>query len=145
MLKSISQQLPEIYKFCHLAYGNPSVLKFGSRAILFQEGAQQGDPLGPLLFCLAIHPILKSLSSDLVAGYLDDITLGGDEQILAQDVNEIRARGESMGLKLNVKKCEFINKDAKPSESIFSDFILLDTNNATLLGAPLTVGKQNHG
>ncbi len=39
-----------------------------------------------------------------------------------------------MRLKLNVKKCKFINKDAKPSEPIFSDFILLDIYNATLLG-----------
>ena len=46
-----------------------------------------------------------------------------------------------MGLKLNVKKCEFINKDAKATEPIFSDFILLDTANATHLGAPLTAGK----
>ena len=88
--------------------------------------------MGPLLFCLAIHPILTSLSSNLVAGYLDDITLGGDEKTLAQDVSTIRARGEAMGLKLNVKKCEFINKEAKTTEPIFSDFILLDTANATL-------------
>jgi hypothetical protein len=84
---------------------------------------------------------ITSLSSNLVAGYLDDITLGGDEKTLAHDVSTIRARGEAMGLKLNVKKCEFINKDAKATEPIFSDFILLDTANATLLGAPLTAGK----
>ena len=126
---------------CHLAYGNPSVLKFGNRSVISQEGAQQGDPLGPLLFCLAIHPILTSLSSNLVAGYLDDITLGGDEKTLAHDVSTIRARGEAMGLKLNVRKCEFINKDAKATKPIFSDFILLDTANATLLGAPLTAGN----
>ena len=103
MLESIAQQLPEIYTFCHLAYGNPSILKFGNRSVISQEGAQQGDPLGPLLFCLAIHPILTSLSSNLVAGYLDDITLGGDEKTLAHDVSTIRARGEAMGLKLKMR------------------------------------------
>ena len=46
-----------------------------------------------------------------------------------------------MGLKLNVKKCEFINKDAKATEPIINDCILLDTANATLLGAPLTARK----
>ena len=121
--------------------GQPLTSKICNCVILSEEGAQQGDPLGPLLFCLAIHPILTSLSNDLVAGYLDDITLGGDEQKIAQDVNEIRSRGESMGLRLNVRKCEFINKDAKPTNSVFDDFILLDTNSATLLGAPLTTGK----
>ena len=83
MLNAVALHIPEIFKFCHSAYGEPTVLKFNSRFISSQEGVQQGDPLGPLLFCLAIHPILTSLSSDLVVGYLDDITLGGDEQTLA--------------------------------------------------------------
>ena len=50
MFESIKQSAPQIYLFCLLSYSNDSVLKFGSRKILFQEGIQQGDPLGPLLF-----------------------------------------------------------------------------------------------
>ena len=30
-----------------------------------QEGSQQGGPVGGLLFCLAIHPILRSITSPL--------------------------------------------------------------------------------
>ena len=41
-------------------------------------GAQQGDPLGPLLFCLAVHELLSALKSELALGYLDDIEIGGD-------------------------------------------------------------------
>jgi len=37
-----------------------------------QEGPQQGDPLGPLLFCNTIHPLLTSLGSVLL-GYMDDV------------------------------------------------------------------------
>src|SRR6218665_1633086 len=46
---------------------------------------QQGDLLGPLLFCLPLQPILVKLSSPLVFGYLDDISLGGPTSMVAED------------------------------------------------------------
>lgn len=57
MLNAVLQHIPEIYKFCLLSYGEPSILKFNNNSIISQKGIQQGDPLGPLLFCLAVHPI----------------------------------------------------------------------------------------
>ena len=140
MLNAVFLHVPEIYKFCHLSYGDPSFLKFNSQVISSQEGAQQGDPLGPLLFCLAIHPILTSFTSELVIGYMDDITLGGDEESLARDVQLTRVQGEAMGLKLNVKKCEFISHTALSTDSTFSEFIHLKPTEAILLGAPLING-----
>ena len=44
--------------------------------ILSEEGPQQGDPMGPLLFSHAVHPILESMKSSLIIGYLDDLTAG---------------------------------------------------------------------
>ena len=132
MLEAVGREIPEIFKFCHLSYGYPSILKFGSHSIISQEGAQQGDPLGPLLFCLALHPMLTSLSSALVIGYLDYITLGGDVQTLAQDVQQIKSHGVDMGLNLNVKQCEIISNSSQPSDAIFQNFIYLDTKHATL-------------
>jgi len=34
--------------------------------LMSQEGSQQGDPLGPLLFCHTIHPLLMALGSVLL-------------------------------------------------------------------------------
>jgi hypothetical protein len=48
MLKTVADQLPEIYRFCTLSYGSPTALQFGSHTVWSEEGAQQGDPLGPL-------------------------------------------------------------------------------------------------
>ena len=74
-------------------------------------------------------------------GYLDDITLGGDEQTLVQDVQQVRSQGEAIGLKLNASKCEFIGRSAPPAVAAFADFIPLQPNSATLLGAPLNTGS----
>ena len=46
-----------------------------------------------------------------------------------------------MGLELNVSKCEFINASGTSSESMFNDFIKLNSSSSTLLGAPLRVGR----
>ena len=59
MLKTVADQMPCIYRFCWLSYGNATALKFGDSTIWSEEGPQQGDPLGPLLFCLTIQPILQ--------------------------------------------------------------------------------------
>ena len=55
MLRSVASTVPGIYRFCHLCYNQPSVLRFVNRILLSQEGPRQGDPLGPLLFCVSIH------------------------------------------------------------------------------------------
>ena len=40
-----------------------------------------------------------------------------------------------------MKKCEFVSTSGISNEPIFSQFIHLNTQNASLLGAPLTVGQ----
>src|SRR6218665_496627 len=81
--------IPEIYSFVHQSYSSASVLKFGSFSISSQLGPQQGDLLGPLLFCLPLQPVLHSLTSDLRMGYLDDLSLGGSPDIVAKDIETL--------------------------------------------------------
>ena len=69
---------------------------------------KQGDPLGPLLFSLTLHPLLEGLLSDLRIAYLDDISLGGDGVDLVLDLERIIAGGKEIGLQLNIGKCEII-------------------------------------
>ena len=68
MLEALSAHVPAIYKFCHLAYNQSSILKFFEHRIMSAEGPQQGDPLGGLLFCNTIHPLLRRMNSSLVEG-----------------------------------------------------------------------------
>ena len=44
MLNAVADRIPSIYKFCHLSYSQPSVLKFNNHHIMSEEGPQQGDP-----------------------------------------------------------------------------------------------------
>ena len=73
-----------------------------------EEGVQQGDPLGPLLFCLAVQQVLERCEGDLVMGYLDDLTIGGYFDALIAQVPLIEASSSLLGLTFNRSKCEFL-------------------------------------
>ena len=141
VLAAVADSAPDIYKFCHLAYNQTSVLQYGQHIIYSQEGVQQGDPLGSLLFSLTVHPLLSSLSSNLTIGYLDDFTLGGLASTVADDVNIVIHKGASLGLQLNRSKCEIISDHVTTTQcSQFQGFQHTTTSAATLLGAPLSAG-----
>ena len=111
MLEAVYKTVPEIYKFCHMSYSQPTKLRYGSRSISSEEGTQQGDPLGPLLFCITIQPLLHMLRSELVEGYIDDIIIGGyiGLSTVDEDVTIIKRNGPSLGLHLSITKCELIS------------------------------------
>ena len=107
-LQAIHPHSPEIYSFCHLAYNFDSVLKFCDRQIISKEGAQQGNPLGLLMFCLTIHQILKLLNSIFIIGYMDNVMLGDPHDIVANDVNFVIVEGTNIGFYLKTDKSELI-------------------------------------
>ena len=142
MLEAVHSSIPELDSFCRLSYEEPSILKYGCREILSSEGVQQGDPLGPLLFSLTIHPLLSSLKSALAFGYLDDVTVGGDEASVEDDVSSLMEDGKAIGLSLNIRKCELISSRPINKFPIISSFTHLQTDEANLLGAPLHSGSS---
>src|SRR3984893_17293782 len=122
MLNEVSKRILELYYFCYLSYSCPSSLKFREWTIQSQEGVQQRDPLGPMLFCLTIHPLLSSLSSILTKGFLDDITLGGSEASVASDMQTIIEGGQELG----ISKCELISLgDTTLIDAVLSSFLSL--------------------
>ena len=65
MLEAVQSLCPILYPFVHSAYASTSELQWGERALQSAEGVQQGDPLGPLLFCLTLHQHCQRLRSEL--------------------------------------------------------------------------------
>lgn len=145
ILNSIKEKAPEIFSLMWQAYSKPSILLFGSRIIESTVGCQQGDPLGPLGFSLAIHPLVEKLVSKLNVFYLDDGTLGDDFENVLNDlklfINEIK----NLGLSINESKCElFIPFDEHKTEIIDAfkevtpNIKILNESELSLLGSPRT-------
>ena len=105
-LKLVKEKVPEIYGFIYQCYEESSYLFFGDDTLDSSEGVQQGDPMGPFLFCLAIMDIVKKMKSDLNIWYLDDRTIAGNVQTVKEDYEEILKALESHGLAVNPTKCE---------------------------------------
>jgi len=80
-------------------------LGFGEHDILSSEGTQQGDPLGSLEFCEAIHPLLMSLHSHVKIGFMDDATLSGELPTVERDMITITNAYAETGLRLNTNNC----------------------------------------
>ena len=108
MLEAVSDQVPEFAPFAHSAYSKPSTLFWGDKSLPLVEGMPQGDPLGPLLFCLTIHKLTTQLQSGLCLFHLDDGTLGGRAEVVLKDLQLIEQEAEELGLSLNEGKSEVI-------------------------------------
>ncbi|KAI5645635.1 reverse transcriptase (RNA-dependent DNA polymerase) domain-containing protein [Phthorimaea operculella] len=148
LLREIKEFLPALFPFLWQCYAAPSNLIYKDTCIDSTVGCQQGDPLGPAIFSLAIHPIIAKLKSRLNIWYLDDGTLGGDANTVMADLVALRAEFAQIGLDLNFAKCELFINNTLPEDtqqSIAQDFKtcapgikFLTKETATLLGAPLT-------
>ena len=108
--------------------------------MLSQEGPHQGGPLGFLLFCISIHPDLLRLQSELVAGFMDDLTLGAPSDVVAADLDYISSIQDGIWLRFNASKSEIISRGSRPRAAQFEGFISVAPEEAKLLGAPLYAG-----
>jgi len=139
MLEAVQSLCPVIYPFVHSVYATPSDLLWGAQSISSAEGVQQGDPLGPLLFCLTLHEHSHRLRLEFKVLYLDDVTLGGDCQDLLHDLNVMSETSE-LGLSLNAAKCEIVSEDMTTCGTLLvalSVAQLIPPCKAKLLGSPL--------
>jgi hypothetical protein len=140
MLKAVEQYVPDLLPFVFSAYSSPSILLWNGVQILSAEGIQQGDPLGPMLFCLTIQELVSSLSSEFNVFYLDDGTIGGNLADLQAGFQKIEDQGQALGLYLNVDKSELISCDESAVTAVLSAFPGLQfirAHQVTLLGSPL--------
>ncbi|CAE1328756.1 unnamed protein product [Acanthosepion pharaonis] len=109
-------------------------------------GIQQGDPLGPLLFDMAIDGIARSITSPFNIWYLDNATLGGSIATVAADLRRDIPALSLLGLEINSSKSEIINLNysADDFESairyirlILEDIKITPMEELRILGSPV--------
>ena len=97
-------QLRPLIPFVRSTYAHPRSYEWedqhGTRHQVWQhEGGEQGDPLIPLLFCLAVHNALADIQEQLRPGehvfaFLDDIYAGGGIELHAGKTRVWNKAGE---------------------------------------------------
>jgi len=145
ILEAVAKHFPELLPFASSTISSPSDLQFAEFILQSEEGAQQGDPLGPLYFCLVFKELLESLQSELVVGYLDDAAMGGEAETVLKDFLHIESAAKLIGLEMNRNKCEVVGH-TDDTRTLFTahGIILPETSRSTviLLGAPLSAGQH---
>lgn len=104
LLTQIKNKILDCYPYLWQCYSQNSKLVYKNNLIFSQVGCQQGDPLGPAIFSLAIHPIITNLKSKLNMWYLDDGTFGGDVETVLDDFLFLKEKFNEIGLQINSNK-----------------------------------------
>ena len=105
--EGLRSQLPELLPWFELTHSQPSPLFCQDQVLVSQQGTQQGDPLGPAFFALAIHPVISAIDTGLLweAWYHDDGILVGDESAVLAALASVGEHLLRMGLRVNLSKC----------------------------------------
>ncbi|XP_026459935.1 uncharacterized protein LOC113360664 [Papaver somniferum] len=146
LIKEVRLHCPGISRWVEFCYLQPTKLYYDQYILSSTLGVQQGDPLGPLMFTLTLHPLVKFIASqcklDLQAWYLDNGTIIGDTLEVAKALHIIETEGPGRGLHLNVKKTEVFWPSIDPrstADGVFPRDIGRPTNGVELLGGPVSL------
>ena len=142
-LQKCAQKFPQIYKWVYFCYSQHSLLFFGDHAISSEAGVQQGDPLGPFLFCLVLQKLVLKISDQvpnlrLHSWYMDDGSFFGDSRDVLKAWNIVKDEGPALGLFPNVSKCELISPSFSSSAlHKFEPELKKEAMNMEILGSPI--------
>eukprot|EP00731_Ephydatia_muelleri_P004786 Em0002g962a len=151
-LSECSLHFPELYPWVLWCYGQHLILWHPMGTLTSECGVQQGDPLGPLLFCLVLNILVKDICSDpncanlsFHSWYLDDGVVAGPSLAVQKVLALIEEKGPPLGLLVNFSKCEvFSPTDVNLFREFCSNYISNKCASAKLLLRKLeAVGAQD--
>ena len=112
-----SAHFSELFQWAAGCYGDHPILLSAMGTLRSESGVQQGDPLGPLLFCLVLHKVVTAIAVDSICSqlsfhswYMDDGVIAGPKQAALQALSIIKQLGPPLGLFINTSKCELFSK-----------------------------------
>ncbi|KAL5475034.1 hypothetical protein EMCRGX_G027081 [Ephydatia muelleri] len=142
LLEECAVHFPELLPWVGWCYGSQPTLWHPLGQLSSEVGVQQGDPLGPLLFSLVLHKVVSYIAQDreclplLFNGwYLDDGVLLGHSQAVNRALTLIQKMGPSLGLFVNVSKCELFG--CGDLSSFPPEMKVSRVPNLVILGAPI--------
>ena len=147
--KAVRDHIPALHRLVKFIYSSPSSLLLpdsdGHVHILkSQTGVRQGDPLGPLLFSLAIKPLVSRLKTDFADrnqlwAYLDDLFLVVPSAAAANSALDALEHPDTVstyGLRVNRAKCHITLGQALRDEG--TDLL------GSWVGGPSDTTSQGH-
>ena len=148
---AVQDRMPRLLPVVQWAYGAPSALHIvgapeDTEPVLSQCGVRQGDPLGPLLFALALQgPLEKAVEAVPEASfiaYLDDCNVVGHPGALKQAFRRLCGRGphsvRSIGLTVRRSKCGVHGGDVEQCAQLASELGVAHMQEGiTVVGVPL--------
>ena len=146
-LALVLKHVPWAHAFVSYCYEEPSTLLFDKKTVIpSEEGVQQGDPLGPLLFSLVLNELTQKLPASLAANlwYLDDGHLvGGKGSLREAWALLISPEAKALGLHLQPPKCQLaLAEGGEELEELAQEFGIPDSRirrdgNFMVLGSPV--------
>ena len=111
VFEAVAKFLPSVAPFATLCYSQHSQLHINNTYLVSQSGVQQRDNLEPLLFSLALCPIIKEIETKLPNliqhnWSLDDGILAGTHKQHCATLILLTKLGESCSLQLRIEKWE---------------------------------------
>ena len=144
LLPEVAKVFPDIYHHVHqMYYGfGPLVFNGGhdTHLLTSQEGVHQGDPLGPALFSVTLHPFILDVQRKhptiQVLAYLDDIFLVGPLDGVLSGLDDMTSDLQQIGLTVAIEKCEMFCNDQTTASKLAQSFRVV-TSGTHILGSPI--------
>ena len=147
-----SSRSPSILRLASTAYVTSSHLVIGNETVLSDTGVQQVDPLGPILFAMAVDEIARSVRSPINIWYLDDATIGGPVESACEDLRRIIPMLSDIRLEVNPTKsevssvsCNNSQSDLLAIESALPGITMTVREDLSILGSPIDINGYHTG
>ena len=109
ILKEVLENHADLAPLVFYTYSSRSLLIWCDKVFYSTQGVQQGDPIGGLLFCIGLHPVLRRVrdgtDTDFFVFFYDDGSIGGKIGDVEAALALFTSEAAEIGLRVSKTKC----------------------------------------